>query len=139
MPSRPSSPPAPVTEPAPEAEDAVESGRFDEADAALDLETPPRARRVAEVVSAASNSGRAGFLILNTLGIARRVPVLLPHAADDLRPEGPLTAAQFTDEGVWGVVDLPAFGYAWVPRVSGPGGTAPALGTIGGLGAYIAE
>jgi alpha-mannosidase len=42
--------------------------------------------------------------------------VLLPDAALDLRPEGPLRAAQFTDEGVWGVVELPAFGFAWVPR-----------------------
>lgn len=33
----------------------------------------------------------------------------------DLRPEGPLRAAQFTDEGVWAVVDTPAFGFAWVP------------------------
>jgi alpha-mannosidase len=40
----------------------------------------------------------------------------LPDAAPDLRPEGPLRAAQFTEEGVVAVVDLPAFGYAWVPR-----------------------
>ena len=33
----------------------------------------------------------------------------------DLRPEGPLRAAQLTDEGVCAVVDLPAFGDAWVP------------------------
>ncbi len=44
--------------------------------------------------------------------------MVLPDAALDLRPEGPLRAAQFTDEGVWAVVDLPAFGFAWVPRES---------------------
>src|SRR5204862_182270 len=38
--------------------------------------------------------------------------------AGPLRPEGPLRASQFTDEGVWAVVDLPAFGYAWVPKES---------------------
>jgi alpha-mannosidase len=41
--------------------------------------------------------------------------VLLPDAAPDLRPEGPLRAAQLTDEGVYAVVDLPPFGFAWVP------------------------
>jgi alpha-mannosidase len=40
----------------------------------------------------------------------------LPDAAADLRPEGPLRAAQFTEDGVMAVVELPAFGYAWVPR-----------------------
>ena len=46
----------------------------------------------------------------------RRAAVVLPDAALDLRPDGPLRAAQFTDEGVWAVVDLPAFGFAWVSK-----------------------
>ena len=62
-----------------------------------------------------SGSARAGYLVINPLGVPRRVAVILPDAALDLRPEGPLRAAQFTDEGVYAVVDLPAFGFAWVP------------------------
>lgn len=73
------------------------------------------ARRLSEVVMTGAGD-RPGFLVLNPLGTSRRVPVLLPDAAPDLPPEGPLRAAQFTDEGVWAVVDLPAFGFAWVPR-----------------------
>ena len=53
--------------------------------------------------------------MINPLGVPRRVAVILPDAALDLRPEGPLQAAQFTDEGVYAVVDVPAFGFAWVP------------------------
>ena len=61
--------------------------------------------------------------------------MILPDAAMDLRPEGPLRAAQFTEDGVCAVVDLPPFGFAWVPKeadlgrpfaVKGrPGGTRP--------------
>jgi alpha-mannosidase len=63
---------------------------------------------------------RPGYLVLNPLGLPRRVAVLLPEAALDLRPEGPLRSAQFTEEGVAAVVDLPAFGFAWVPRDTDP-------------------
>ncbi len=47
--------------------------------------------------------------------------MILPDAALDLRPEGPLRAAQFTEHGVYAVVDLPAFGFGWVPREADPG------------------
>ena len=45
-----------------------------------------------------------------------RASVILPECAPDLRPDGPLRASQFTEDGVVAVVDLPPFGYAWVPR-----------------------
>ena len=70
------------------------------------------------IVGTRSSSGatpRRGFLVINPLGLPRRVAVMLPEAAPDLRPEGPLRAAQLTDEGVYAVVDLPPFGFAWVP------------------------
>ena len=57
-----------------------------------------------------------GYLILNPIYVPRRAAVVLPDAALDLRPEGPLRVAQFTDDGVWGIVDLPALGFAWVPK-----------------------
>ncbi len=59
---------------------------------------------------------RSGYLVINPLSIPRKAAVVLPDAALDLRPEGPLKVAQFTDEGVYAVVDLPAFGFAWVPK-----------------------
>ena len=68
---------------------------------------------------------RPGYLVINPLNVPRRAAVILPDAALDLRPEGPLRAAQFTDEGVCAVVDLPAFGFAWVPKEADPGGRRP--------------
>ena len=56
--------------------------------------------------------------MINPLGLPRRAAVLLPDASPDLRPEGPLRAGQLTDEGVYAVVDLPPFGFAWVPAES---------------------
>jgi alpha-mannosidase len=80
--------------------------------------------------ASASSPHRPGYLVLNPLGLSRRAAVILPDAALDLKAEGPLRTAQFTDEGVYGVVDLPSFGFAWVPRQSDPANAAaskPAL------------
>jgi alpha-mannosidase len=66
----------------------------------------------------ALTTDRPGYLVLNSLGIARRATVVLPDAAMDLQAEGPLRAAQFTEDGVVAVVDLPPFGFAWVPAQS---------------------
>ena len=105
-------------------------GRLDEAAAALDRREPvwaasagagDRRRRRRRAGPATWCSTRSGS--------PRRAAVLLPDAAADLRPEGPLRAAQFTEEGVWAVVDLPAFGYAWVPRETDPAAPAAPLGT----------
>ena len=111
-------------------ETILETNRLDEARAALDRQEPIWAGAVARAVGATATSGRPGYFVVNPVGIARRVAVLLPDAAADLRPEKPLRAAQFTDEGVWGVVDLPAFGYAWVPRDANPEVTPPATGAL---------
>jgi alpha-mannosidase len=101
-------------------EEAIETGRFEEAHGTLDRQEPIWAGALSRaIVGTDTGAGRPGYLVLNPLGLPRRAAVLLPDAAPDLRPEGPLRAAQFTDEGVWAVVDLPAFGYAWVPRESG--------------------
>ena len=45
---------------------------------------------------------RPGYLVINPLNVPRRAAVILPDAALDLRPEGPLRAAQFTERGVSG-------------------------------------
>jgi alpha-mannosidase len=110
------------TAPPPEAElrrleDLVETGPPDEARAGLDRFEPIRASALAWGVVGTGRDGRPGYLVFNPVGVARRATVLLPDAAPDLRPEGPLRAAQLTEEGVRAVVDLPAFGYAWVPKV----------------------
>jgi alpha-mannosidase len=112
-------PAAPVGEPecsVRQLEEAIETGRLADADSALGRQVPHASAGLARAVAATGGSGAPGFLVFNPLSFPRRAAVLLPEAAADLRPAGPLRAAQFTEEGVWAVVDLPAFGYAWVPR-----------------------
>ncbi|MFI5457636.1 MAG: glycosyl hydrolase family 38 [Isosphaerales bacterium] len=123
-----------------EIESLIETGRHDEAGLALDQVEPVWSRSLARgilgsSVPAAGGSpypNRPGYLVINPLNVPRRAAVILPDAALDLRPEGPLRAAQFTDEGVYAVVDLPAFGFAWVPSEAA-GGTSQAV--AGGLSA----
>lgn len=112
-------------------ENASESGRFAEAASGLDQLEPVAMKALAGGVLGHGSNGRAGFLVVNPAGVARRCPVLLPEAAADLRPEGPLRSAQFTDEGVWAVVDLPAHGFAWVPRETAPDAAPATLGAVG--------
>jgi len=97
-------------------ETAIETGRRGEAIGPLDQAEASWSRLAASGIVGTSTEGRPGYLIINPVGIARRVSVLLPDADAGLRPEGPLRAAQFTEDGVWAIVDLAAFGYAWVPR-----------------------
>ena len=111
-------------------EKALETGDLDAAGSGLDTLEPVWAAALAKGVVGASTGGRPGFLVINPLGVARRATVLLPDAAADLRPEGPLRSAQFTDEGVWAVVDLPAFGFAWVPRDSNPDAAPTPVGRV---------
>ena len=103
-------------EPLVDAEKALETGGLDEASAVLDATEPLWAGALARGIGGTGTGGRPGFLILNPTGVARRATVVLPDAALDLRPEGPLRAAQFTEDGVVAVVELAPFGYAWVPR-----------------------
>ena len=106
----------------------IETGRHAEARAAIDRVLPDwsaeLARRIVAVgdATATDRPGRArpGYLVLNPIHVPRRAAVVLPDAALDLRPEGPLRVAQFTEEGVWGVVDLPALGF----RMGSQGGRA---------------
>ena len=100
-----------------ELEDSLEMGRRDVPED-LDRLTAIEAESLTAKIIGEGASGRPGYLVLNPIGVARRAKVLLPDAAADLRPEGPLRAAQFTEEGVWAIVDLPPFGFAWVPRES---------------------
>lgn len=97
-------------------ESSLEMGRIEEVREPLGHQEIEAASRLARAIEGDAQEGRPGYFVLNPLGVPRRAAVLLPDAALDLRPEGPLRAAQFTDEGVWAVVDLPAYGYAWVPR-----------------------
>jgi alpha-mannosidase len=107
-----------------EVETLIETGRHDEAQKALLEIEPACSAALARRILGPPDSGatgpkgpdRPGYLVLNPLNIARRAAVVLPDAALDLRPGGALRAAQFTDQGVYAVVELAPFGFAWVDR-----------------------
>ncbi len=88
--------------------------------AAIESALDGSARSLAARIVGEGSVERPGYLVMNPLGLTRRAAVLLPDAAADLRPEGPLRAAQFTEEGVWAVVDLPPHGFSWIPRDVNP-------------------
>ncbi|MBX6315852.1 MAG: glycosyl hydrolase family 38, partial [Isosphaeraceae bacterium] len=115
-------------------EETLETGRLADARAALEGEEGTWIAACARALLDTATLDRPGYLVLNPLGVPRRAAVLLPEAAPDLRLEGPLRVAQFTDEGVWAVVELPAFGFAWVPRASSPNAAAPPIGVLSARG-----
>jgi alpha-mannosidase len=125
-----------------EIESLIETGRHDEAGAALEQVEPAWSELLAQGIrgtsGAAETSATArnqpGYLVINPLNLARRVAVILPDAPLDLRPDGPLRVAQFTDEGVYAVVDLPAFGFAWITRDAGAGRAPAATGGLSARG-----
>ncbi|APW59395.1 glycosyl hydrolase family 38 [Paludisphaera borealis] len=122
-------------------ENAVETGKHAEAATALETLEPLWAKVLAGKIGSAGSSThpkpRPGYLVVNPLGVARRVAVVLPDAAADLRPEGGLRAAQLTDDGVAAVVDLPAFGFAWIPRECDPERPAAPLGNVSASGRVL--
>jgi len=54
-------------------------------------------------------------MIVNPVGVARRVNVLSPTPRSTSVPKARSAPHSYTDDGVWAVVELAAFGYAWVP------------------------
>ncbi len=109
-----------------ELERSIETGQVGREPVGLD----EGARELAGQIIGPDAPGRPGYLVLNPTGVARRARVVLEGASADLRPEGPLRVAQLTEEGVRAVVDLPPFGFAWVPRESAPDRPASPVGVV---------
>ena len=90
-----------------EIESLIETGRHDEAATALGPLEPAWSAALARGILGSATPAprtttrrhRPGYLVFNPSSVPRRAAVILPDAALDLRPEGPLRAAQFTDEG----------------------------------------
>jgi hypothetical protein len=65
-----------------------------------------------------------GYLVLNPCSFARRVPLELEGAVSPLPVGGPLKACQIDTDKTRLVIEVPALGFAWIPR-AGPVGTPP--------------
>ncbi|MFL5340113.1 MAG: hypothetical protein ACJ8F7_08170 [Gemmataceae bacterium] len=73
-------------------------------------------------VRAADNT--PGFLLLNPCSFIRRTALELDGVPGPIPVEGPVKSAQFDGDKARLVVEVPAFGFAWIPR-SVPGAAAP--------------
>ena len=74
------------------------------------------ARTLTERIQAASPAGRPGLMVFNPCGFARRVGLELPPFPGPIAVDGPVKAAQFDADKTRLVVEVPALGFAWVPR-----------------------
>lgn len=70
-----------------------------------------------------------GYLVLNPCSFLRRVALELPDVPAPLPLGGPLKACQVEGGTARVVVEVPAFGFAWVPRAA-PGAAAPPAGRM---------
>jgi hypothetical protein len=97
-------------------------------------ETPPEEdltetqAQIAEVLgqrlTVRGQTNNPGFLVLNPCSFKRRVALELEGVRSLPPLGGPLKAAQLDGETARVVVEVPALGFAWVPR-EGPPGSAP--------------
>ncbi|HEY8504702.1 MAG TPA: hypothetical protein VIL46_08975, partial [Gemmataceae bacterium] len=83
------------------------------------------AKRLADRLQARAEAGRPGFLLLNPCSFTRRLALELDGVRGPLPVEGPVKAAEFDADKARLVVEVPAFGFAWVPREAPPGASPP--------------
>ena len=103
-------------ESSPSAEEALERELHEiQTEAALAL---------AERLLARAQGSTPGYMILNPCSFARRVALELENAGDPLPIAGPVRACQMNGGQMGLVVEVPALGFAWIPR-TGPAGTPP--------------
>jgi hypothetical protein len=79
---------------------------------------------LAERLLARAPAGQAGWLLLNPCSFPRRVALELPGDRAPLPLVSPVKACQLEGQTLRLVVEVPALGFAWVPR-SGPAGAPP--------------
>lgn len=79
---------------------------------------------LADRLQARAQANQPGYMILNPCAFARRVALELEGGARPLPIEGPVKACQLDGGKLKVVLEVPALGFAWIPR-EGPPGTQP--------------
>jgi hypothetical protein len=82
------------------------------------------AAALADRLQARAQPNQPGYMILNPCAFARRVALELEGGASPLAIEGPVKACQLDGGRLKAVVEVPALGFAWIPR-EGPLDTKP--------------
>jgi hypothetical protein len=101
--------------------------RLESEETPLDKELAEAQARIAEILAqrltARGQANNPGFLVLNPCSFKRRVALEL-EGVHSLPPlGGPLKAGQLDAETAHVVVEVPALGFAWIPREGPPGST----------------
>jgi hypothetical protein len=73
------------------------------------------AKRLTDKLQARATDGQPGFMVLNPCSFTRRIALELPGITGNLPIEGPLKAAQFDADMARLVVEVPPFGFSWIP------------------------
>ncbi|MCZ2343131.1 MAG: hypothetical protein LC104_15265 [Bacteroidales bacterium] len=81
------------------------------------------ARRLADRIQVRSPAGQPGWLIFNPFGFTRRVALEYADVLGAVPVVDPVKAAERDGNRVRLVVEVPSFGYAWVPRPQSEGAT----------------
>jgi hypothetical protein len=81
------------------------------------------AEALAQRLTARGQANNPGFLVLNPCSFKRRVALELEGVRSLPPLGGPLKAGQLEGETARVVVEVPALGFAWVPREGPPGST----------------
>lgn len=105
-----------------EVEDKLESGA-EVSDELANLQNEV-CRAVCDRLQSRAADNQPGIMVLNPCSFARRVAIEVDDVKGPLPIAGPLKACQLDGGSAKLVVEVPAFGFAWVPR-QGPPGTAP--------------
>jgi alpha-mannosidase len=105
-------------------EDAVESQLGESKNALVEIEDEA-ARMLGQRLLARAPDMNPGFLVLNPCSFGRRAVVELRGVSGPLVLDGPLKTSQREGETTWAVVEVPAWGFAWLPQEAPPG-TPPA-------------
>ena len=83
------------------------------------------ARRLADRIQVRAAGGQPGFLVFNPCSFTRRAALELEGFRGPIPVEGAVKAAEFAEGKARLVVEVPPFGFAWVPRQGPPGAAAP--------------
>ncbi len=79
------------------------------------------AKKLADRIQVRSAEGQPGLMVLNPCSFTRRVALEVDGFRGAIAVTDPVKAAEFSGTHAKLVIEVPAFGFAWVPRV----GTAP--------------
>ena len=108
-------------------EDLVEKSAPEGPESLAELESLEKkiAGTLADRLQSRATTNQPGYMVLNPCGFARRLALELEPAARPLAIEGPVKACQLDGNLLRVVVEVPALGFAWIPREGPPGTTSP--------------